>query len=306
MDEINALVGLNVSLKSVHGTYLRADSNKNVVDQQTFVGPNEKWLLSQEGQDGDSKIPRDAKVFALKSYQGSYLRADPKKDIIDQQTFIGPNEKWNIIPQGNHYALQNQVYATYLRADSNKDIVDQQTFIGPYEQWDIDLASDITELTNLTFETVDVVMSERLPEMLASLVVSNKTDVHQTSSVQLSGSVSTSNSFTQTYGVKIGVSTSFKTGVPYIAEGKVKVSTEFSATFAIGKTETSTKTVTLTANPAVPAQSSVRASLVYTKADISVPWTATAHFAGTTVTKQVKGLWGGVTTYDLRVNIDKI
>jgi len=115
------------AIKTVHNTYLRFQSNQDIVDQQTSIGSHEKFEIVQgDGYVGIKSLAHD-----------TYLRFQKDRSVVDQQTFIGGWEKFEIVGSlEGTFSIRNKKWGTYLRADkNNRNIVDQQTYIGGWEKF---------------------------------------------------------------------------------------------------------------------------------------------------------------------------
>merc|ERR1712165_173683 len=114
------------AIKTVHGTYIRFRSDKDIVDQATAIGSHEKFEIVQH----------DGYVSVRSIAHNTYLRFQKNRSIVDQQTYVGGWGKFEIVGDlSGTFSLRNKKWGTYLRADSNRAIVDQQTFIGGWEKF---------------------------------------------------------------------------------------------------------------------------------------------------------------------------
>jgi hypothetical protein len=164
---------------------------------------------------------------------------------------------------------------------------------------------DITDITKIEYDLEAMSTLHFGPAELYRQVVTNNTDQPQTSSISGSESVTETSGWSDALGIKVGASTSFKTGIPFIAEGKVTLSTEVSNTFTWNGSTSRTKTWGFNTPVSVPAHKTIVCLVSVTLSTISVPYTLT----GTGVLKSgaklpitVQGTYIGTNSHDLTVN----
>lgn len=112
------------------------------------------------------------------------------------------------------------------------------------------------------------------PLSIKEQTVENPTNATLMQQIMFSHTHTDTKTWAHTLGCKLGVKTSFKTGVPFIAEGKVEVSFEASYSYTWGGSAQDAKTDTWSATLSAPPHSHLRATGVVTQASISVPFTA--------------------------------
>lgn len=170
-----------------------------------------------------------------------------------------------------------------------------------------DSLKDVSEIISLTY---DLARAETTPEGISDLykeTVHNNTAQTQTSSITGSVSVSETSGWSDTLGFKVGVSTSFKTGVPFIAEGKVTVSVEVSNTYTWNNSTTTTKTWGFNTPVSVPANSSVSAVVSASRSTIVVPYAQIVILefkSGVKVKARIDGKYKGSHCHDLTVSFN--
>lgn len=136
--------------------------------------------------------------------------------------------------------------------------------------------------------------------------VINSTSHEQTSTITGSEIVSETSSWSDALSVKVGVETEFQTGIPFVAEGKVKVSAEVCDQFTWNGSITREKEwgfiVPVTVNP----HETVVVLVVVGKSTIVVPYTLNGTFvlrSGRKVVGQkIKGIYTGTCSHDITVN----
>ncbi|XP_069478113.1 tachylectin-2-like isoform X2 [Ambystoma mexicanum] len=104
------------------------------------------------------------------------------------------------------------------------------------------------------------------------------------------------------FAIAVGAETSFKTGIPFIAEGQLKISLSASTThnWNFGEKNTTTTNFSLSSNFVVQPGKAVHQKAVVKKAKIDVPYCATIlTIFGYKTT--ISGIWKGVCYFNLRV-----
>ncbi|KAG6575365.1 hypothetical protein SDJN03_26004, partial [Cucurbita argyrosperma subsp. sororia] len=104
--------------------------------------------------------------------------------------------------------------------------------------------------------------------------------------------------------MKLGVKTTIQTGIPFIFEGKVEISAEFSGQYQWGETKTTSKAVETSYQVTVPPMTTVIVSLLATKGTSDVPYSYTQRdtlINGDTKTSQMDdGVYKGVNSYNFK------
>lgn len=114
-------------LRTHHGTYLRFDKyNRDNVDQASWMQTWEQFEI----------IQKDGYAVVKSLAHGTYLRFGRDRWEVNQQTYIGAWEKFDIIGSlSGRFALRNRQHGTYLRADINPYIVDQASWKQSWEMY---------------------------------------------------------------------------------------------------------------------------------------------------------------------------
>ena len=164
---------------------------------------------------------------------------------------------------------------------------------------------DITEITKIEYDLEAISILHSSPMELYRQVVSNDTDQSQSSTISGSESVTETSGWSDSLAVNVGANTTFKTGIPFIAEGKVTVSVEVTNTYTWNGSTSKTKTWGFNTPASVPAHKTIVCLVSVTTSTISVPYTLT----GTAVLKSgaklpitVQGTYIGTNSHDLVVS----
>jgi hypothetical protein len=135
----------------------------------------------------------------------------------------------------------------------------------------------------------------------------NQTSQQQSATVSGQESIVETSGWTDTTSYKIGAETTFKTGIPFIAEGQVKVSADYTMTFAKNASKQTTRQWSFSAPVIVPAKKTIVALVVVKTSAITVPYTmrGTAVLSsGTRLPDRVsKGIYTGTNSHDLNITL---
>jgi len=130
------------------------------------------------------------------------------------------------------------------------------------------------EIRDVEYDTGSARIDQLNPLVALNTNVQNPSnDITITQTLEYSYEKSETGTWNNTFGVEIGVSTEFKTGVPFIAEGKIAVSVTTSYSHEFGGSTGKTKTVNSSTQVAIPPRTKAKAKVMILQASISVPFT---------------------------------
>jgi len=160
------------------------------------------------------------------------------------------------------------------------------------------------EISSIDYDLASAKTLYSAPAELYRQTVHNDTTQLQTSAISGSASVAETSGWSDSLAVKVGVSTSFKTGIPFVAEGKITVSVEVTNTYTWNGSTTATKTWGFNTPVNVPPHTTIVALVTTTLSTISVPYTLKGTFilkSGVRITGSIKGIYTGTNSHDLNV-----
>ena len=167
----------------------------------------------------------------------------------------------------------------------------------------IDPVVDV-EISSIEYDVAGAKTLHSAPSELYRQVVTNQTTQPQSSSISGSSSVSETSGWSDSLAVKIGVKTSFKTSIPFVAEGKVTVSVDVTNTYTWNGSKTTTKTWGFNTPVTVDPHRTIVGLISSTLSTIAVPYTLKGTFilkSGIRIPGSVKGLYTGSNSHDLTV-----
>lgn len=114
--------GQEISFRSYHNTYLRANRFYKSVDLAPHCRAHEKWQI----------IPRDGNKCSLKSCFGTYLRANDEGHV-DVSDHCKEWEEWTLVPTSGGIKLRSR-HGKYLQANNDNNRV---KLVGECKEWEL-------------------------------------------------------------------------------------------------------------------------------------------------------------------------
>jgi Clostridium epsilon toxin ETX/Bacillus mosquitocidal toxin MTX2 len=242
--------------------------------------------------------PAEGKHFVIMQGDGNFCGYKGSK--TDQQAF-----QWGSV-QLAHYQPGAGDYVAVIQDDGNF-CVSQKGKTNPLFASSatdpINAAVDV-EITSIVYDLANAKTLHNGSSDLYRQTVRNDSGVQQSSSISGTASVAETSGWSDALAVKVGVKTTFTTGIPFVFEGKVEVSAEVSNTYTWNGSETKTKTWGFNTPVNVPAHTIVVGLVSATLSTIAVPYTLTGTFtlkSGQKVPGQVKGIYTGSNSHDLTI-----
>lgn len=223
----------------------------------------------------------------------------------------GPNDNQGFVWGALHESQPAQSYFAVLQDDGNLCVYkgsnpnDNQGFV--WASMVTDLIVDI-EISAIDYDVAAAKVIKSTPADLYRQSVTNNTQQTQTSSISGSESVTETSGWSDSLAVKVGVSTTFKTGIPFIAEGKVTVSLDVTNTYTWNGSTSHSKTWSFNTPVTVPANTTYVALIAATVSTISVPYTMSGILilqSGARVPGIINGIYTGSNSHDLTVTYIK-
>jgi hypothetical protein len=164
------------------------------------------------------------------------------------------------------------------------------------------------DLRDFNYNTDNYVKTDPVIKDLDSVVNTNQSSINQTLEIDLIKSVTETYEWSHSLEIAIGVSTSFKVGIPIFADGEVNVSMDVSNTFTWS--ESNERSETWEYHNLVVAEpfKEITCTLQIREVKLTVPFTATAtaHYkSGVTAPIQINGEYIGGNSYDSNVKYDE-
>lgn len=164
---------------------------------------------------------------------------------------------------------------------------------------------DDFEIVSVQFDDTNTANVIQQPDFVTKWFYSNNTSVQQSMSTAFSQRASVTSNWSKTTGGSINVNTTVKTGIPFIAEGKVSttLSTNYSATY--GKNETMEDTQTYNFPIVVAPRTSITATAIVGRSLINLKYTAKLKGKKTGKLITLNGTWSGVSCNNIKVTLEQ-
>ena len=165
------------------------------------------------------------------------------------------------------------------------------------------------QLFEVNYPNLDKNKIKTKPTEIKSIEYDN--DLEKEQSFQFTGetSVTTSQSWSVTGSIEVGVSAEVSAGFPILAEGKVSTSLTVSASSTYQRDNTETNTKSYQFPITVPANTKVRATVTLYEGDIKVDYEANMKYvldSGKEFEYHVKGIYNGVAVSEAVVSVNQI
>lgn len=171
----------------------------------------------------------------------------------------------------------------------------------------IDLLDSIVdfEISHLEYLVDKAIIASSGKMALYRQIVSNQSDTEQVSTISGSETVSESSGWSDSLGIKAGVKTEFKTGIPLFAQGSIEVSAELSNTYEWNGSTTTTKTWGFDTALKVPPYETASVIVSVSVATIIVPYQmhgTFVHKSGKRDQGVINGIYTGTNSNDLQIS----
>ncbi|KAG5547082.1 hypothetical protein RHGRI_012946 [Rhododendron griersonianum] len=131
------------------------------------------------------------------------------------------------------------------------------------------------EIYNVNFHLLDARIYNQSIVTMVTKTDTNDTQESNTATLKFLRNETKSSTWTGTVSFKLGVKTEIQTGIPFIVEGKVEVSAEFTGSYQWGETVSTENQVETEYTFSVPPMSKVTVSLLATQGSCDVPYSYT-------------------------------
>ena len=158
------------------------------------------------------------------------------------------------------------------------------------------------DCVRVDFDVANAKIKSIQPKSIFSQRSVNDTDAEQKPVITIRETTEQQSTFETEVGLEIGVTTSFKCGVPILAEGKVEVSAKVHTNLKWGSTNTTSQSWEASVPLTVPPHTHLRVTATVTESIMDVPFTTTWKSPKTGKTMTTKGIFRGLSSSDLTTN----
>ena len=161
--------------------------------------------------------------------------------------------------------------------------------------------NDVDKVCSLDFMLDKAKILQTTPNVLIEQWFDNReSEVEMSDVFAVSKSITLTHKFYHSHRFRIAANTTFKTGIPFLANGEMTLSAFDPGGFSLTKENSKTITYETTSYVNLPAGKAITKSAIITRANLKVPWTAKiVNKLGRIHT--IGGKWRGVDAYNLRI-----
>ncbi|KAK7033618.1 hypothetical protein VNI00_012617 [Paramarasmius palmivorus] len=183
----------------------------------------------------------------------------------------------------------------YIGNNPAHEVYDDQYFSFLFEDMKVD---------KVEYDLKEGKIISTTPMVLTNQTLENKSDHEQEMSFALNKTVTHTSSFQYTTGFTITIGSTFSAGIPGVGEIGLTLDRSFSNEWTWGKEDSVAKSYTATFPVKAGPKQTVRAVSTVNKCDLDVPYTIYMSSKSTGTKVETKGIWRGVTTWNLRHKIE--
>ncbi|KAJ3492365.1 hypothetical protein NLI96_g33 [Meripilus lineatus] len=204
-------------------------------------------------------------------------------------------KQFRLITPSDGVALVSRTHrAPYFWNHPRGDIYPDQHFCFLFEDMRIDRIDYDLDVGKIISST---------PLLLASQTLTNNTNQEQEMSFSLNETTSHTSTFEYSTGFTLATGTEFKAGIPLFAEAKFTIDASATNQWTWGEQTSFSKSYTITFPVRAGPNETVRAISTINRGELEVPFTMhlSSRISGTKT--ETKGVWRGLSTWDLRHTI---
>lgn len=322
IDKVDRLVDLITDFQEIlGGTYtIQHLINGRFLDAYTYeAGSHEYNLGTREEQNDDSQkwiiTPVRANTYRIQqkinnryvdAYTSSTLSHD--YDLVTRSEWQSDGtQEWIINPvEENIYTIQqvynNRFVDAYTSSSSDYAVVTRTAQDHDSQKWVINWVEEDKQFLGIQYLTDEAEIGAGEPKLLATGTLANMTDYSQTQNFEYDETVTETSSFQHSAGVEVTVGMEFSGGTPTVGvSGYVEVTGSYNYTW--GSQKTITKQYKSTIPVVVGPHSTCRVTTMISTGELTVPYVMFFKSERTGVVYESRGVWHGVTNWDLRTVI---
>jgi hypothetical protein len=205
----------------------------------------------------------------------------------------------------SHFRIRNYASDTvlYSRTHNNPTLYNYPGNSNVYDDHYFTFLFEDMEINRVEYQTDQAKVLASVPEVIGTMTQRNNTAVNQTVEFDFARTETNSSSFDYTLGFTITVGTSGKVGIPFVAEGQVKVDISNSHALKWGTTTTESKTYSTRFPATAPPYRKITATATVTRSNIEVPFTVYSRSVATGFEVATHGIYHGVTYWNIQSDI---
>ena len=250
--------------------------------------PNEvRWVSGKAGPDGQPYLAMLLGDGEFVVFKGNHFDSN---QILWETGVAGPDGK---------------PYLAIMQVDGNFVIYKGTTPTEGQALWATNTAWTLKhiDLSNVMYDLSHAVLSNPQIQNESTQNWTNNTNEEQTNTFTFEVDYTETQSWSTTWGVKIGIETTIKAGIPFFLNGTIKVSAEGTWNTTSGGQQSQTKKFADSIPVKVPPHSQVTCKATASTATVSIPFSADATYwdtSGKSYPGVYTGTYQGTTAYELQ------
>ena len=289
--------------------YLDSDHDYTLVCRGPQEDDTQKWIFKKDKENiYDNVYTIQQKINGR--YVDAYESLDLKYKMVTRELQNNDSQKWILTNlNDNVYSIQQKStgrYADAYEVSSENYKLFTELWQGDYsQQWILTWIPEDMEFIDVDYSLDKAEIVDEEPLALGFEYLENNSPVEQEMTFEISERVTETSYFEHSAGVSVTVGLKLSCGTPKIgAEGSLEISAYYDYTW--GKEETISKTYTASYPLKVAPYSTYKATAVVQKASLSVPFVMHFKLKDTGVIREARGIWNGVTTWNLHYKVDDV
>lgn len=269
------------------------ESGSEGLEIHTYINGQKYVMTTGINPATNSMIPK----IRNNSFRGTFWSFLAGSGTVHPDSYILQNRGIRYIENGV------TTYGVIGNSNESKIFIDKYLAQGKQE-FEIRPCDDF-EIIGLEYDNPDTGTALKQPDFITTWFYSNNTSVQQSMTTAFSKKASITSNWSKTTGGTVNVNTTFKTGIPIIAEGKITTSLTSTNSATYGKSETMEDTQTYNFPIVVAPKSSITATATVGRYLINLGYTAKLRGKNTGKLITLRGVWKGVTCTDIKVVMDQ-
>lgn len=160
------------------------------------------------------------------------------------------------------------------------------------------------QIYNVNFRLLDARIYNEKPISMTKGYAVNSSSQSNEAEVKLTYTETTSSTWNASVSLKLGVHTTIKTGIPFIAEGQIDISADLEGSYEWGKTREESKVIETVYKVTVPPNTKMTITLLATKGSCDVPFSYSQRDTltnGMQVTRYLHdGIYTGINCFNFK------
>ncbi|KAI3919362.1 hypothetical protein MKW92_016620 [Papaver armeniacum] len=299
-----------IRIKGDNGNLLCAYGGDGYMDYN-YVGDNTSYYIYEVSPSRDGGIRLKSRYYNDRYWtvmdNSWVLLKQASTTVHDISTVFLPT-----IKDGNRIVLRSlkNGYICKRHSDSKKTscLAALDAYADEYSNMEIEEPITSRKIKNVIYRLADARIYNEKTAAIVTDDSSNRTNLPQTSELNLKTTVSNTTNWSTSQSVKAGIKITGTFGIPLPgASGSLEISTEFTKSWDSGETKTESLEVGSVRTVTVPSMKRVKASLMATRVSYDIPFSYTQRDilmdGSKIVSKKYDGIFRGNNGYNYKYDV---